>query len=273
MWLTQCLRYFVRKIAQGTARHLLASGKDFCKLPAPLPEQLRENYAAVPGSWRKSIQASTMGNTMSMQREPEDDEPVHITAYSEVSSEPPENLKNGPVTIATVQTVPSANGDAVDARVSVVQDNVAVSSQKTMELSSSSEASGNNLGKEAKAAPPAAKSRFVFAFSRPVPGRTEEKAANASAGSAQLDVSSEAPQANKALSENVDLPAAAATEEASDKNLREESLSEIELTAPGKAEEEDAALSKPKELSFSTDSSKWKGGKTRSKHKTKAKGR
>uniref|UniRef100_A0A670IY34 Brain enriched myelin associated protein 1 n=1 Tax=Podarcis muralis TaxID=64176 RepID=A0A670IY34_PODMU len=194
--------------------------------------------------------ASTMGNTMSMQREPEDDEPVHITAYSEVSSEPPENLKNGPVTIPTVQTVPSANGDAVDARVSVVQDNVAVSSQKTMELSSSSEASGNNLGKEAKAAPPAAKSRFVFAFSRPVPGRTEEKAANASAGSAQLDVSSEAPQANKALSENVDLPAAAATEEASDKNLREESLSEIELTAPGKAEEEDAALSKPKEISF-----------------------
>ncbi|XP_053250262.1 breast carcinoma-amplified sequence 1 isoform X1 [Podarcis raffonei] len=191
-----------------------------------------------------------MGNTMSMQREPEDDEPVHITAYSEVSSEPPENLKNGPVTIATIQTVPSANGDAVDARVSVVQDNVAVSSQKTMELSSSSEASGNNLGKEAKAAPPAAKSRFVFAFSRPVPGRTEEKAANASAGSAQLDVSSEAPQANKALSENVDLPAAAATEEASDKNLREESLSEIELTAPGKAEEEDAALSKPKEISF-----------------------
>ncbi|XP_077785424.1 breast carcinoma-amplified sequence 1 isoform X3 [Podarcis muralis] len=191
-----------------------------------------------------------MGNTMSMQREPEDDEPVHITAYSEVSSEPPENLKNGPITIPTVQTVPSANGDAVDARVSVVQDNVAVSSQKTMELSSSSEASGNNLGKEAKAAPPAAKSRFVFAFSRPVPGRTEEKAANASAGSAQLDVSSEAPQANKALSENVDLPAAAATEEASDKNLREESLSEIELTAPGKAEEEDAALSKPKEISF-----------------------
>ncbi|XP_034979065.2 breast carcinoma-amplified sequence 1 isoform X1 [Zootoca vivipara] len=191
-----------------------------------------------------------MGNTMSMQREPEDDEPVYITAYSKVSSEPPDNLKNGPVTIPTVQTVPSANGDAVDARVSVVQDNVAVSSQKTMELSSSSEASGNNIGKEAKAAPPAAKSRFVFAFSRPVPGRTEEKAANASAGSAQLDVSSEAPQANKALSENVDLPAAAATEEASDKNLREESLSEIELTAPGKAEEEDAALSKPKELSF-----------------------
>ncbi|XP_033009464.1 LOW QUALITY PROTEIN: breast carcinoma-amplified sequence 1 [Lacerta agilis] len=191
-----------------------------------------------------------MGNTMSMQKEPEDDEPVYITAYSKVSSEPPDNIKNGPVTIPTVQTVPSANGDAVDARVSVVQDNVAVSSQKTMELSSSSEASGNNLGKEAKAAPPAAKSRFVFAFSRPVPGRTEEKAANASAGSAQLDVSSEAPPANKALSENVDLPAAAATEEASDKNLREESLCEIELTAPGKAEEEDAALSKPKELSF-----------------------
>ncbi|XP_061487214.1 breast carcinoma-amplified sequence 1 isoform X3 [Rhineura floridana] len=205
-----------------------------------------------------------MGNTLSMQREPEDQDTIHITAYSQVSSEPPENLKNGPATIQPVQTVPSANGDAVDARVSVVQNNAAVSSQKTMELSSISEANENNLGKAAKTAPPAAKSRFVFAFSRPVPGRTEEQATNSSAGSAQLDVSSEAPQANKALSENADLPAAAVTEEASDKNLSKASLSEIELTAPGKAEEEDA-LPKPKELTFFDRLFKVEKGKAKNK--------
>ncbi|XP_053104616.1 breast carcinoma-amplified sequence 1 isoform X3 [Hemicordylus capensis] len=117
-----------------------------------------------------------------------------------------------------------------------------------MEISSVSEANGNNLGKEAKAAPPAAKSRFVFAFSRPVPGRTDEPATKSSVASAQLDVSSEAARANKASSEAVGLPAAAVPEEASDKTLSEASLSEIELTGP--AEAEDAVPSKPKELTF-----------------------
>lgn len=136
----------------------------------------------------------------------------------------------------------------VDARVSVVQDNVAISSPKTMEISSVAEASGNNLGKEAKPAPPAARSRFVLAFSRPVPGRTGEPATNSSVASAQLDVSSEAPPANKASSEPLDLAAAAVPDGASDKNVSEASLSEVELTPPTEAE--DAALPKPKELTF-----------------------
>lgn len=136
----------------------------------------------------------------------------------------------------------------VDARVSVVPDNVAISSPKTMEISSVTEANGNNLGKEAKPAPPAARSRFVLAFSRPVPGRTEERATDSSVASAQLDVSSEAPQANKAPSETLDLAAAAAPGEASDKTVSEASLSEIELTPPTEAE--DAALPKPKEVTF-----------------------
>lgn len=117
-----------------------------------------------------------------------------------------------------------------------------------MEISSNSEASGNNLGKEAKPIPPAAKSRFAFAFSRSVPGRTEAQATNSSLGSAQLDVSSEAAQANKASSENGELSVAAATEKASDKNLSEASHSEIELSAPAK--EEDVPLPKSKELTF-----------------------
>ncbi|XP_078248289.1 breast carcinoma-amplified sequence 1 isoform X4 [Pogona vitticeps] len=190
-----------------------------------------------------------MGNSFSLEKQSEDEEPVQGTAYSQVSSEPPDNLKNGPVIIQPGQSNPLANGDAVDARVSVVQDNVAVSSQKTMEISSISEADGKNLGPEAKPAPPAAKSRFVFAFSRPVPGRTEEQARDSSVGSAQLDVSSEAPQANKAPSETVGLPGAAAPEEVSNKKLSEASVGETALTAPAEAES-DAAVPKPKELTF-----------------------
>uniref|UniRef100_A0ABM5G5K4 Breast carcinoma-amplified sequence 1 isoform X3 n=1 Tax=Pogona vitticeps TaxID=103695 RepID=A0ABM5G5K4_9SAUR len=190
-----------------------------------------------------------MGNSFSLEKQSEDEEPVQGTAYSQVSSEPPDNLKNGPVIIQPGQSNPLANGDAVDARVSVVQDNVAVSSQKTMEISSVSEADGKNLGTEAKPAPPAAKSRFVFAFSRPVPGRTEEQARDSSVGSAQLDVSSEAPQANKAPSETVGLPGAAAPEEVSNKKLSEASVGETAFTAPAEAES-DAAAPKPKELTF-----------------------
>ncbi|XP_058030464.1 breast carcinoma-amplified sequence 1 isoform X3 [Ahaetulla prasina] len=189
-----------------------------------------------------------MGNTQFTPKEPEDRDPATKTTYSQVSSEPPESLQNGPVILQPVQTELSANSDTVDARVSVGLDNAAVSSQKTMEISSNSEASGNNLGKEAKSIPPAAKTRFAFAFSRSVPGRTEAQATNSSLGSAQLDVSSEAAQANKASSENGELLDAAATEKASDKNLSEASHSEIELSAPAK--EEDAPLPKSKELTF-----------------------
>uniref|UniRef100_A0A8D2Q502 Breast carcinoma-amplified sequence 1 n=1 Tax=Varanus komodoensis TaxID=61221 RepID=A0A8D2Q502_VARKO len=151
----------------------------------------------------------------------------------------------------------------VDARVSVVQDNVAVSSQKTMEISSVSEATGNNLGNEAKTAPPAAKSRFAFAFSRPVPGRTGEQATNSSVESATLDVSSEAPQANKASTERVGLPATAVPEDAQDKNLSQVPLTEIELTAPAKAE--DATLPKPKELTLFDRLFRVEKGKDKSK--------
>lgn len=138
----------------------------------------------------------------------------------------------------------------VDASANGVPDNVAVSSPKTMEISSVYEAPGNNLGKEAKTAPPAAKSRFAFAFSRPVPGRTEELATNASVASAPLDASSEAAPANKATSETVGLPTAAVAEEGPDKTLSEASLTEIELSEPASSEVEDAASSKPKELTF-----------------------
>ncbi|XP_060086757.1 breast carcinoma-amplified sequence 1 [Heteronotia binoei] len=213
-----------------------------------------------------------MGNLLTKEEEPSDQEIVHRTSYSEISSEPPDDIKNGPVTIQAVQ-ISSTKSETVDARMNgSVQDNVAVSSLKTMEISSISEAPGNNLGKEAKVAPPAAKSRFAFSFSRPVPGRTEELATNASVASAPLDVSSEAAPVNKATSETVDLPAAAVPEEASDKTLSEASLTEIELSEPVPSAAEDAASSKPKELTFFDRLFKLEKGKDKTQTQAQSQG-
>ncbi|NXA47519.1 BCAS1 protein, partial [Nothocercus julius] len=142
----------------------------------------------------------------------------------------------------------------VDAKASVARDNVAVSSPKTMEISSVPDAGGKNPGNGAKKAMPSAKSRSVFAFSWPVPGRTEDQATDSSAGSAKLDVSSEAPEANKAASQSAEVPAAAALERRSHKNLTQAppaaALREEELAAPGTPEGEDAAVSEPKQVTF-----------------------
>ncbi|XP_077191767.1 breast carcinoma-amplified sequence 1 isoform X2 [Paroedura picta] len=190
-----------------------------------------------------------MGNTLTKEEEPSDQEIIHRTSYAEISSEPPDNIKNGPITTETLQ-ISLTKGETVDARANGVQDNVAVSSPKTMEIIPVSEAPGNNLGKEAKVAPPAAKSRFAFAFARPVPGRTEELTTNASVALAPPDATSAAVPANKATREVVDLPAAAVPEGAADKTLSEASLTEIELSEPASSQEENAASSKPKELTF-----------------------
>ncbi|XP_043382953.1 breast carcinoma-amplified sequence 1 isoform X7 [Chelonia mydas] len=194
-----------------------------------------------------------MGNNLTVQEEPEDQENVCTTENYQVVSEPPASAKNGPVTVQVAQTVSSVN-DKVDARTSVEQNNVAVSSQKTIEISSTSDANGKNPGTEAKKPMPAAKFRFLFAFSRPVPGRTEEQATDSSVGSAKLDVSSEMPEVNKASSEKADSPATAVLEEGSDKNLSQApstaELSDTELIALASPETEDEALSKTKQVTF-----------------------
>uniref|UniRef100_A0A7M4EA90 Brain enriched myelin associated protein 1 n=1 Tax=Crocodylus porosus TaxID=8502 RepID=A0A7M4EA90_CROPO len=158
---------------------------------------------------------------------------------------------------------------AVDARASIIEDNAAVSSQKTMEISSVSDVNGKNLGNGAKKPMPAAKSRFVLAFSRPVPGRTEERATDSSVGSATLDVSSEMPEVNKASSETVELPATAAPEEGLHKNLNQApsaaSISETELAASASLEGENAVPSKPKQVTFFDRLFKLEKGKEKSK--------
>ncbi|NXO48486.1 BCAS1 protein, partial [Aramus guarauna] len=157
----------------------------------------------------------------------------------------------------------------VDAKASVARDNVAVSSPKTMEQSPVPEAGGQSLGSAARRARPSAKSRSVFAFSWSVPGRTEDPATDSSVGWAKLDVSSEAPGANKAPSDSAEVPAAAAREEGAHKNLTRAppaaSLHDIDLTASVTPEGEDAAASEPKQVTFFDRIFKLEKGKERSK--------
>ncbi|NXV99316.1 BCAS1 protein, partial [Fregetta grallaria] len=157
----------------------------------------------------------------------------------------------------------------VDAKASVAQDNAAVSSPETMEQSPVPDAGGQSLGSTARRALPSAKSRSVFAFSWSVPGRTEDPATDSSVGLAKLDVSSEAPGVNKAPSDSVEVPAAAAREEGAHKNLTQApptaSLTDIDLTASVTPEGEDAATSKPKQVTFFDRVFKLEKGKERSK--------
>ncbi|KAM6243316.1 breast carcinoma-amplified sequence 1 isoform 1-T4 [Spheniscus humboldti] len=207
-----------------------------------------------------------MGNTMSVPEEAEEDNTCTVKSYQALS-ESPDNIKNG--SVAFVQTHSPAMNSEVDAKASVARDNVAVSSPKTMEQSPVPDAGGQSLGSAASRALPSAKSRSVFAFSWSVPGRTEDPATDSSVGSVKLDVSSEAPGVNKAPSDSVEVPAAAAREEGAHKNLTwappAASLRDIDLTASVTPEGEDAAVSKPKQVTFFDRIFKLEKGKERSK--------
>lgn len=215
-----------------------------------------------------------MGNNLTVQEEAEDQDNVCTTENYQVASEPPACAKNGPVTLQAVQTDSSENNDKVDARTSVEQNNVTISSHKTMEISSTSDANGKNLGNEAKNPTPAAKSRFSFTFSRPVPGRTEEQVRDSSVGPAKLEVSSVMPEANKASSEKRESPATSVLEEGSDKNLNQApsaaELSETELIALSPPETEEAAPSNSKQVTFFDRLFKLEKGKEKEKSKTPA---
>lgn len=215
---------------------------------------------------RAALKEGAMGNTISVPEEAEEDNTCTVKSYQALS-ESPDNIKNG--SVAFVQThSPAMNGE-VDAKASVARDNAAVSSPETMEQSPVPEAGGQSLGSAARRAQPSAKSRSVFAFSWSVPGRTEDPATDSSVGSAKLDVSSEAPGANKAPSDSPEVPAAAAREEGADKNLTRAppaaSLSDIDLSASVTPEGEDAATSKPKQVTFFDRVFKLEKGKERSK--------
>ncbi|XP_027981062.1 breast carcinoma-amplified sequence 1 isoform X4 [Eumetopias jubatus] len=145
-----------------------------------------------------------MGNQMSVPQRVEDQENESETDANKVI----ECGQNGTPVIISTHDIPFY--DEVDLGISVKEDNVATSSPKTMEISAVADANGKNLGKEAKPEAPAAKSRFFLTLSRPVPGRTGDRATDSSTGSVKLDVSSSDTLGNKEPSESVALPVAAA---------------------------------------------------------------
>ncbi|XP_020839911.1 breast carcinoma-amplified sequence 1 isoform X5 [Phascolarctos cinereus] len=192
-----------------------------------------------------------MGNELSV---PQKNEEKMNESAADSSQIAPESgcVQNGLPATESALIVQQKNDAST--QTSVNQGNVATSSHTTMEISTISEANGKNLGKEAKAPAPAAKSRFFLTLSRPVPGRTRDQGTDSSVGSVSLDVSSENPPANKASSENMKLPATAALEEDSDKTQNqvpaEASLSTTEQPASPPPEAEGAAPARPKEPSF-----------------------
>ncbi|XP_060041099.1 breast carcinoma-amplified sequence 1 [Erinaceus europaeus] len=149
-----------------------------------------------------------MGNQMSVPQKVEDQENESDTDTHKVTSES-ECDQNGMPVIISTHTVQYY--DEVDLGISVKQDNGTTSSPKTMEISTIADASGKNLGKEAKPKAPAAKSRFFLTLSQSVPGRTGDQATDSSTAPVKLDVSSNKMLGNKDPSESMALPVAAAT--------------------------------------------------------------
>lgn len=209
-----------------------------------------------------------MGNTVSVPEEVKDDNAYPVIS-DQALSESPTSVKNGSAVF--VQTHPPAMNGGVDAKASVARDNAAASSPKTKEQSAGA-AGGEAAGSTASRALPPAKSRSVFAFSWSVPGRTEDPESDSSVGSAKLDLSSEAPDVNKALSDSVALPAAAAPGPGAHKILAQAQSAPVPhhsgLAAPGTPEGEAAAAPKPKQVNFFDKIFKLEKGKERSQEQT-----
>lgn len=143
----------------------------------------------------------------------------------------------------------------VDLGISISKDNVAASSPKTMEAQAVADASGKNLGREAKPAAPAARSRFFLTLSRPVPGRPGDQGTDSSAASGRLDVSPGTAPANKDPSEHRALPVAAAPGPAADKRpgcteAKQQAFPATCPPAPSPPESQAESPSKPKDFSF-----------------------
>ncbi|XP_069099724.1 breast carcinoma-amplified sequence 1 isoform X5 [Pleurodeles waltl] len=193
-----------------------------------------------------------MGNVESVQEKADDkDSTVNTDNYEVVSEQV--CIQNGPATLQSAPPGSFQKNDIVDAKTTDRQNNVTISSQKTMEISSISEENGKNLGPEAKAEAPPARSRFRMSISRPVPARTAAEAKDSSAVSEKLDVNPEKPPVNNAPSESITLPATVELKARSDKNQERAPLAssltaaEVSNTEPSEAETTQA---KPKEISL-----------------------
>ncbi|XP_036680042.1 breast carcinoma-amplified sequence 1 isoform X3 [Balaenoptera musculus] len=193
-----------------------------------------------------------MGNQMSVPQRVEDQENDSEADTHKVASGD-ECGQNGMPVMVSTRSIQLCH--EVDLETSVQEDNVATSSPKTMEISAVADANGENLGKEAKAQTPAAKSRFFLTLSRPVPGRTGDQATDSSTGPVKLDVSSDKALGNKDPSEPMALPVAAALGCDPDKTpvqtpAQAEGLSATWGPESRLSESGGAAPSKPKDSSF-----------------------
>ncbi|XP_036989556.2 breast carcinoma-amplified sequence 1 [Artibeus jamaicensis] len=193
-----------------------------------------------------------MGNQLSVPQRADDLENDSETdTYKEVSRR--DCTQNGRPAMVSTHTVQVY--DEVDLGISVQEDSVATSSPETAESSAVAGANGKNLGTEANAEAPAVKSRFFLTLSRPVPGRTEDRAADSSAASGQLDVSSSEALGNKEPSDRVALPRAAAQGLGPDKTpgrtpAQRAGFSATRGPEPLPPESGGAAPAKPKDASF-----------------------
>ncbi|XP_005392343.1 PREDICTED: breast carcinoma-amplified sequence 1 isoform X3 [Chinchilla lanigera] len=193
-----------------------------------------------------------MGNQLSVPQRAEEEEREWDAGTYKVTVDS-ECAQNGTPVIISTRTI--QHYDEVDLGIGVQKDNAAASSPKTMEISTAADASGTNLGKEAKPEAPAAKSRFFLTLSRPVPGRTGDQGTDSSAGAAKLDVSSNSAPANKDPSDSPALGRAAAPGPATDKipelsAAADQALPATWVQAPLPPASEGAAPSKPKDSSF-----------------------
>ncbi|XP_028625552.1 breast carcinoma-amplified sequence 1 isoform X2 [Grammomys surdaster] len=187
-----------------------------------------------------------MGNQMSIPLRTGDQEHDSGADTYKVTSDN-ECVQNGNPVVVSTRVI--QHYEEVDLGISSSKDNVATSSPKTMEVRAVADASGKNLGKEAKPKAPAARSHFFLTLSRPVPGRPGDQGTDSSAASGR------AAPANKDPSEHGALPVAAAPEQAPDKTpecteAKQQTLPATGPLAPSPPESQAEALPRPKDFSF-----------------------
>ncbi|MGH0173949.1 UNVERIFIED_CONTAM: hypothetical protein FKN15_066766 [Acipenser sinensis] len=139
---------------------------------------------------------------------------------------------------------------AADCKADVKQNTELSSSQKTMEMSSSSGQDGNNAGKNAKKTMPAAKSRFSLSFSTPVPVRSEAPTATDSSSSSEPAKPSSGPEnppANQFTAEKTVHPQLSVPERES---FKAEKSPPSQSLLPDVSLKESKEVPKPKEIGF-----------------------
>ncbi|XP_033623071.1 breast carcinoma-amplified sequence 1 [Fukomys damarensis] len=193
-----------------------------------------------------------MGNQMSVPQRVQDEEHECKAGTYKAASDS-ECSQNGTPVVISACTVQHCS--EVDLGISIQKDNVATSSPKTMEIDTVADASGKNLGKEAKPEAPAAKSRFFLTLSPLVLGRTGDQDTDSSTAAAKLDVSSNTALANKDPSDSPALLGAAALGLATDKSpglspAGDQALPATGAQAPLPPESVCEAASKRKDSSF-----------------------